>query len=255
MSTLRRYVSLIALIGSFGVASSAFAADQVKPEKPEAAKPDAAKPAATKPAARKIDPAFEPVVDDPALPRVLLIGDSISIGYTVDVRKRLAGKANVHRIPVNGGPTTNGIANLAKWLSPNGAPAKWDVIHFNWGLHDLKYMPDGKRQVDHDAYEKNLRELVKQLQATGATLIWCNTTPVPEGVTGVARKTEDVPTYNERAAKVMREANVETDDLYTFALARLKDVQIPKNVHFTPSGSAVLAEQVAAEIEKRLPRK
>jgi lysophospholipase L1-like esterase len=250
MSTLRRYVSLIALIGSFGIASSAVAADAVKPDKPEPVKP-----AAVKPAPKPADPAFAPVVDDPALPRVLLIGDSISIGYTVDVRKRLAGKANVYRIPVNGGPTTNGVTNLAKWLSPNGAPAKWDVIHFNWGLHDLKYMPDGKRQVDHDAYEKNLRELVKQMQVTGATLIWCNTTPVPEGVTGVPRKTEDVLTYNERAAKVMREANVVTDDLYTFALARLKEIQLPKNVHFTDSGSAVLAEQVAAEIEKRLPRK
>lgn len=224
---------------------------QAKPAEKNAAKP-AAKPKA---APKRVDPAMAPITDDPALPRVLLIGDSISIGYTLDVRKLLAGKANVHRIPTNGGPTTNGVANLEKWLAPNGAPAKWDVIHFNWGLHDLKYMPDGKRQVDPDAYEANLRTLVKQLQATGAKLIWCNTTPVPEGVTGVIRKPEDVPTYNERAAKVMTELKVETDDLYDYALSRLKEIQIPKNVHFTPAGSAVLAEQVAAEIKKRLPRK
>jgi hypothetical protein len=54
-------------------------------------------------------PAFSPVVDDPALPRVLLIRDSISIGYTVPVRKALAGKANVHRIPENGADTVNGL--------------------------------------------------------------------------------------------------------------------------------------------------
>src|SRR5262249_4795155 len=82
----------------------------------------------------KADPAFAPVKDDPALPRVLLIGDSISIGYTVPARKLLQGKANVHRIPENGGPTSNGSAKLDKWLGDG----KWDVIHFNWGLHDLK---------------------------------------------------------------------------------------------------------------------
>src|SRR5689334_22631584 len=48
---------------------------------------------------KKVDPAFEPVKDDPKLPRVLLIGDSISINYTLPTRKLLAGKANVHRNP------------------------------------------------------------------------------------------------------------------------------------------------------------
>src|SRR5688572_21808238 len=76
--------------------------------------------------------AFEPITDDPKLPRVLLIGDSISIGYTLAVRDLLKGKANVHRIPTNGGPTTNGLARLKQWLGDG----KWDVIHFNWGLHD-----------------------------------------------------------------------------------------------------------------------
>jgi len=252
MSSRLRRSSLFALTAALCFASIASAADTPKPATSAAPKSNKAKPAAAK---KPVDPAFAPVVDDPKLPRVLLIGDSISIGYTVDVRKKLAGKANVHRIPVNGGPTTNGVKNLASWLAPNGAPAKWDVIHFNWGLHDLKYMPDGKRQVDPDAYEANLRELVKQMQATGATLIWCSTTPVPEGVTGVIRKPADGPLYNERAKKVMDDLKVETNDLYSFALPKLKEIQQPVNVHFSPAGSAVLAEQVAAEIEKRLPKK
>src|SRR5712671_3671107 len=81
--------------------------------------------------------ALTPIQDQPGLPRVLLIGDSISIGYTPGVRELLKGRANVHRIPANGGPTKNGIANIEKWLGTG----KWDVIHYNWGIHDLKYMP------------------------------------------------------------------------------------------------------------------
>lgn len=48
------------------------------------------------------NPAYREIKDAPGLPRVLLIGDSISIGYTEPVRMELAGKANVHRIPTNG---------------------------------------------------------------------------------------------------------------------------------------------------------
>jgi acyl-CoA thioesterase-1 len=96
------------------------------------------------------NPAMRPITDDPKLPRVLLIGDSISIGYTLEVRKLLAGKANVHRNPGNGGPTINGLARLDEWLGTS----RWDVIHFNWGLHDLKVLTNGQHQVELAQYER-----------------------------------------------------------------------------------------------------
>lgn len=49
--------------------------------------------------------AWDYVKDVPGLPRVLLIGDSVSRGYTLAARKALAGKANVHRAPENCGPS------------------------------------------------------------------------------------------------------------------------------------------------------
>jgi hypothetical protein len=134
----------------------------------------AAAPAEKKPAPQ---PVLAPIQDVAGLPRVLLIGDSISMGYTLPVRKLLEGKANVHRIPENGGPTRNGMAKIDKWLGTG----PWNVIHFNWGIHDLKFMPDGKRQVESEDYEQNLRALVAKLKATGAKLIWATTTPIPDG--------------------------------------------------------------------------
>ncbi len=209
----------------------------------------AVKPAA-KQAKRPANPAFAKVADDPALPRVLLIGDSISIGYTAAVRKELEGKANVHRIPTNGGPTTRGLEQIDSWLGDS----KWDVIHFNWGLHDLKFI-DGKRQVSLEDYERNLTKLVARLKKTGATLIWCSTTPVPEG-TNPPRTDKDVLAYNAVAKKIMEANQIATDDLYAFAAPRLKEIQRPANVHFTPQGSAVLAKQVAKSIAAHLtPRK
>lgn len=213
-------------------------------------------------AKRPPNPALQPVDDVPGLPRVLLIGDSISIGYTLPVRNRLRGEANVHRPLANCGPTTSGLANLDAWLATGGSGKKWDVIHFNWGLHDLKFMgPNGEnladpaassshRQVSPEDYRRNLQSIVAQLQKTGAKLIWRNTTPVPQGARG--RLPSDAVTYNEIARDVMTQADIPTHDLFTFAQLRLAEIQKPADVHFTPAGSDLLATDVVRVIRAAL---
>jgi lysophospholipase L1-like esterase len=219
---------------------------------------DATKATPAAKAKRAPNPAFAPVSDIPGLPRVLLIGDSISIGYTVAVQDLLKGRVNVHRIPANGGPSSRGLESLKAWLGDS----KWDLIHFNFGLHDLVHMgPDGARLVDpklpgakHQVplpdYEKNLTQIVTLLKTTGAKLIWCNTTPVPEGSAG--RVADEALLFNQVAAKVMATAGIPTNDLHSHANAKLSDIQLPANVHFTPEGSKYLAEKVAAEITTAL---
>jgi acyl-CoA thioesterase-1 len=229
------------LLGSF-----ASAAEQAKPKGKRTPKPN---------------PVMQPIEDDPSLPRVLLLGDSISVGYTLAVRDLLAGKANVHRAPANCGPTTRGIESIDAWLGEK----PWDVIHFNWGLHDLKYMgptgqnladpaaSDSRQQVPPGDYEANLRKLVQRMAQTKATLIWCSTTPVPEGAQG--RVVGDAVKYNEIAAKVMKDNNIAIDDLYAVAKPRLSTIQLPANVHFTPEGSKELAEAVAQSIRQALQQR
>jgi len=204
---------------------------------------------------KKQNPVLTPIEDDPALPRVLIIGDSISMGYTLDTRAMLKGVANLHRPPTNCGPTTKGLEEIDAWLGKG----KWDVIHFNWGLHDLKYMneqgklvdvDEGKQQVPIEQYEKNIDELVQRLKKTGATLIWRNTTPVPEGSKG--RVPADAVKYNAAAARVMEEHNVQIHDLYSFAKEHEKEIQLPKNVHYSKAGSKKLAEQVVEVIKAAL---
>lgn len=230
------------------IASTAFAADTPTPAPKKAPK-------------RAPHPSLAKLEDVAGLPRVLLIGDSISMGYTLDVRELLKGKANVHRIPTNGGSTTNGLKNIKAWLGDS----KWDVIHFNWGLHDLKYIaedpskradpkaPGSHLQVPLADYEKNLVELVKIMQATGAKLIWCDTTPVPASSDG--RIEGDEKKYNEASARVMTAAGIPTDDLCTHAAAKLSEVQLPANVHYSPAGYHYLAEKVASVIAENLPKK
>lgn len=198
------------------------------------------------------DPALAPLTDVPGLPRILIIGDSVSFGYTLPVRTLLQGKANVHRIPQNGSSSGTGVQNLSRWLGDG----KWSVIHFNFGLHDAKQLPEGTRHSDPQTYEKNLREIVKQLRATGAKLIWATTTPVPDGgILSPTRRFDDVAIYNAAAKKVMQENDVAIDDLHAAVLPKVASLQIPHDVHFTKEGSQFLAAHVAASIEAQLPGK
>jgi lysophospholipase L1-like esterase len=201
-----------------------------------------------------------PIEDVEGLPRVLLIGDSISIGYTLPVREGLKGKANVHRPQANCGPTTNGLKNIDAWLGDK----KWDVIHFNWGLHDLKYLgpngenlqdpndPKNHQQVPPAEYEKNLTKLVERLKKTEAKLIWRNTTPVPEGAKG--RVVGDSAKYNEIAAKVMKEQGVRIHDMFGFVKPKQDKIMLKANVHFSKEGSKELATDVVNVITKALEK-
>lgn len=208
------------------------------------------------PAAGTPHPALAPVGDVAGLPRVLLMGDSISMGYTLPVRARLQGRANIHHPPENCGDTGRGLRRLDAWLGEG----RWDVIYFNFGLHDLKYLdaqgkyvpPEQGQQVTPlPQYEANLRELVTRLRRTGAKLIYATTTPVPGGTLG--RMEHGERAYNEVARRVMAETGVPVDDLHALATDRQAEIQLPRNVHFTPAGYVQLAEVVAASISAALP--
>lgn len=190
---------------------------------------------------------FLPINDVEGLPRVLLIGDSISIGYTLPVRELLKDTANLHRIPENGGNSRKGVSKLDAWLGEG----KWDVIHFNFGLHDI-VRRDGKTAISAEEYERNLRKIISRLQQTGATLIWCSTTPVPNARLKRERHDSDVAAYNAIALKVMEENGIQVNDLYAFALPQLETIQNPRDVHYSTEGSTVLATQVSDSIRSAL---
>jgi acyl-CoA thioesterase-1 len=264
-------VGVLALAASCAVNSPTRAADgtdggkgNLEPEKSTAA-PE-----------KPINPALRQITDVPGLPRVLLIGDSISMGYTLPVREALEGRANVHHPPENCGATERGLTKLDAWLGDG----KWDVIHFNFGLHDLKYLdkdgqyvPPSKGTVvaTTEQYALNLRALVERLKKTGAKLVFATTTPVPPGTLG--RITGSQRRYNAAALEVMKAEDVQVNDLGGYVKTiqdelgafaprpkkkpypqRKGDPQLPYNVHFTKEGYDQLTKLVVASIEKNLPQ-
>lgn len=187
--------------------------------------------------------AWDYVKDDPKLPRVLLIGDSVSRGYTLPARVALERKANVHRAPENCGPTANGIKKMEVWLGEG----KWDVIHFNFGIHD--------RKTSAKDYEDRLELIVKQLKATGAKLIWASTTPIPQDTKDGPEATTSIIEKNRIAADIMKKNMVHVNDLFDFITPQLSKVQNPMDVHFKGEGYDMLGRQVALKIEQVLKTK
>jgi len=180
--------------------------------------------------------------------QVLVIGDSISIGYTPAMTTLLAGKADVKHHAGNAAHTNNGVAKLDEWLGTE----KWKVITFNFGLHDLKIMENGLHQVGITEYERNLDAIAARLRRTDARLLYVTTTPVPDAIVSPPRNPGDVFLFNEAALRVMTKHKIPVVDLYAFAKPRLAEIQGKANVHFTKTGSAALAEVVAKAIEEQL---
>ena len=183
--------------------------------------------------------AWDFVQDDPSLPRVLLIGDSVSRGYTLAVRKALAGKANVHRAPANCGPTATGLKKLDEWLGDG----KWDVIHFNFGIHD--------RATPIPEYTRRLEKIVDRLQKTGARLVWATTTPIPDDPAH-DQTAESIIERNHAAGDLMTRRGIAVDDLFAAITPNLATMQNPHDVHFNASGYDFLGKQVAGSIEEAM---
>ena len=196
--------------------------------------------------------------------RVLILGDSISIGYTPFVSKMLENECVVIRPKRNNRNencqgTTYGIENIDRWLQMDGG--NWDIIHFNFGLHDLKRVdPETKKnsnnvdhpnQADLETYEKNMRKIVAKLKKTKAKLIFATTTPVPSKVKP-HRDTDAPGKYNDVAVKIMKENEIAINDLFEFSQSRHSEIQLPNNVHFTKDGSRQLGEQVVNVLRNAL---
>jgi len=199
--------------------------------------------------------------DAEKLPKVLIIGDSISLGYTPILAKILEGKAVVTHCQGNAGPTIGGMRMIDKYIGDGG----WDVIQFNWGLWDMYGWRYHEQDISPEAYEKRLEALVSKLEKTGAKLIWATTTPpCPAPETTMLKKfkkkvviTPEVEKkYLDAAARVMKKHHVEVNDLRAAILPKAREYSLgPDNVHYNGKGYELLAQKTAEAIEKAIKKK
>lgn len=192
--------------------------------------------------------------------KILIIGDSISMGYTPYVWKAFQGKALVTHNPGNGQHTGTGLEKIEEWIGDE----EWDLIQINWGLWDLVYRhPDSKVYGNRDKvngkvtftveeYAANLDQLITKIKAlSDSKLVFVTTTYVPDKELG--RKTSDAQLYNAAAKEVMRRHGVLVNDIYSASLDIHKEFgQGDADVHYTDKGYAELGKLVVAFLSEQL---
>jgi lysophospholipase L1-like esterase len=174
------------------------------------------------------------------LPRVLLIGDSITGGYGPKVADALKDKASVARLTTSksiGDPAL--LAEVALVLDQ----CHFDVVHFNNGLHGWGY--------SEQEYEKSFPDLVATIRkhTPKAKLIWATTTPTctKGDLTVFAEGTKRVEARNKIAEGIVTKEGIAVDDLYGLVKDH-PEYWSPDGVHFNGKGIAVQAEQVMKSI-------
>ena len=237
-----------------------------------------------------------------ALPRVLIVGDSVSLGFTPFLAELLADEATVERPPAelftggvsNCGDTERGAAEIASWLGRSDEQW-WDVVHFQFGLHDICYrrpaaesggsthgewrtfradravaVPEweetrlffhddkdgGQQSVPLPRYVSNLRSIVAQLRAGAPAAELCWASTTMVPPDEPGRKAGEEIDFNAAAAEVMAEQGVAINDLHRLTSAFEPALfRAPGDVHYTDEGSLLIAQQVAAHIREALARK
>lgn len=193
-------------------------------------------------------------------PKILIIGDSISIGYTPFVKDNLSSIAIVEHNPGNAQHTGTGLENIESWIGDGD----WDIIQFNWGLWDLCYRhPDSKVYGNRDkingtltytpeAYASNLDTIVTLIkQKSHAKLIFVTTSYVPKEEAG--RFEVDAKIYNKAAKKVMKKHGVVVHDIYKTSKAIHKEYGISEHdVHYTKQGYEKLGEIISEFLSQHL---
>ena len=200
--------------------------------------------------------------ESPEKPKILIIGDSISIGYTPFVKEALSSRCDVFHNPGNAQHTGTGLENISKWIGNND----WDIIQFNWGLWDLCYRnPDSKNQGNRDKingkitfsieeYKSNLDSIIKILKTkTSAKLVFVTTTYVPENEEGRFKK--DALRYNKAAKEVMKKNDIPINDIYAKSIAIHKKFGLGSDdVHYTSEGYEELSKLIVSFIENKVEK-
>lgn len=205
--------------------------------------------------------------------RLFVIGDSISEGMFSPLEKLMAPDGwSLQHSPGNGDNTNYGSHCVPSWVPLSSGYGPFDVISFQFGLHDIAY---DEERLSVEQYTRLLTNITAHLTEVqrqhGTKLLWVKTTPVPTvpafgaGCNGSAtvclnpaRYDRDVVLYNAAADKVMaaaanQGAKIGTADLYSFVLdkcggkpgyASCPGFQLPNNVHYTPEGWDALAGEM-----------
>lgn len=186
---------------------------------------------------------------------VLLIGDSIRMGYDKAVKKSLEGKANVY-FPLENCRFASYVLRYVheyKSLVKDGAV---DVIHWNAGLWDCLRLFEEEPHTPIDVYAYYIDRICARIKKIfpDAKVIFATSTRVQSEKMSrdFKRYNEEIEKYNEAAVQVVKKYGFEVNDLYAVS-ASLPDEAHSDPVHYyTPIGTEIFANAVLSYLLPQL---
>ncbi len=186
---------------------------------------------------------------------VLLVGDSIRMGYDKSLRKTLAGKANVYFPRENCRFASYVLRYLHEYIAliPEEEENKEiDVLHWNAGLWDCLRLFGEDPHTPIDVYSYYIDRIcmrIKKLFPNAKVIFATSTRVISEKMKDdFKRYNEEIELYNEAAIKVVKKYGFEVNDLYAVS-ATLDDSAHSDAVHYyTTVGTEAFTNQVLSYI-------
>lgn len=183
---------------------------------------------------------------------MLVIGDSISLGYLASLANKIKQEYTVSHPEENCRNTWYTLQNIDKWL---GAGDKPDVIIWNNGIwnvvrEELSNQPGQTKEqygTTLEQYESDIRQIAYKMQKTGARVIFLTTTALDSAKTENYFDTQKINQLNQVAFKVMQELNIDIYDLNAVSLTIQNE--LVDGIHYTQAGSGVLANFITLSIK------
>ena len=184
--------------------------------------------------------------------KILLIGDSIRLGYDKWVADALKDRAQVYFPKENCEYAENVLRFLHEWVSADGLGANLDVIHWNAGLWDCLRLFGDDPMTPIEVYGSYITRIQKRIVRLfpNAVSIFAASTPIREEKYSpdFRRYNAEIEAYNAAARKALEGTGARIDDLY----AVMKDVPVScysDATHFyTPEGTEIIGSAVLNSI-------
>ncbi len=186
---------------------------------------------------------------------VLLIGDSIRMGYDKEIRKALEGRANVIFPEDNCQFAAYVFRYFHEWFG--GVEGKdIDVVHWNAGLHDCLRLFEEEPNTPIEIYEYYIERTCKRIKklCPDAKVIFATSTSVISERMNrdFMRYNEDIERYNAAAVKIVEKYGFTVNDLYSVSVKLPEEAHSDAVHYYTDIGTKAYSEQVLAYINAAL---
>lgn len=187
--------------------------------------------------------------------KILLIGDSIRLGYDKYVKMAFEGRAEVYYPAENCRFSAYVLRRLMDWKTNLGCGDDVDLVHWNAGLWDDLIMLDGEHLVPIEVYKVYIDRICRMIHILfpNAKMIFATSTPVQEELFDACKRyNRDTEKYNQAATEIVTSYGGKINDLYASAKSAPVEYHSDLTHYYTKEGTRLLADQVIHILEQEL---